>query len=93
MVVVVRLSPRTAAAFHAASPPSNDEVASLLSLVDELGGRLRPQHPGVADPSMARWFVLDGRDDRGTGESAASALLDHPAVEAAYVKPFDEPPT
>jgi hypothetical protein len=93
MVVVVRLSPRTAAVFQEASTSGDVEVASLLSLVDQLGGRLRPRHPGVADPSLARWFVLDGPDDRGAGESAASALRDHPAVEAAYVKPADEPPT
>ncbi len=92
-MVVVRLSPQTAAALQEASSPGDDEAASLLSLVDQLGGRLRPRHPGVADPSMARWFVLDGPEDRGTGESAASALRDHPAVEAAYVKPSDEPPT
>ena len=92
MVVVVRLSPRTAAQVQAAPTSVDDAVASLLSLVDRLGGRLRPQHPGVADPSLGRWFVLEGPDDRPTGESAASALRGHPAVEAAYVKPSEELP-
>jgi hypothetical protein len=90
-VVVVKVSPAAAAELQAGTAAEDAEVAGLLRVVREVGGQLRPQHPGVADPSMARWFVLDGLDDRRAAEAAASVLRDDPAVESAYVKPSDEP--
>jgi hypothetical protein len=91
-VIVVAVSPDVASMLHRGDAAGSVEATSLLDLAAHLGGVLRPQHPGVVDPSMARWFVLEGLDDARAAR-AVEALRGHPAVEAAYVKPSDELPT
>lgn len=49
-----------------------------------------PQHPGSRDPELARWYVAELQDP-AAAERLARALRDTPGVEAAYVKPADEP--
>jgi hypothetical protein len=90
--VVVRVSPTAAAQLQAGADAAGGATAALLRLVGELGGDLHPQHPGVADPSLMRWFVLDGPGDRRAADAAAAALREHPEVESAYAKPADELP-
>lgn len=70
--------------------PSRD-VEQLLSRARELGVNLRPMHPGVPDPSLARAFTVEVAD-RETADRVASALRESPAVDAAYVKPPDALP-
>lgn len=90
-VIVVAVSPDVASMLHRGDAAGSIEATTLLDLVSRLGGVLRPQHPRVDDPSLARWFLLEGPDDARAAQTA-EALRDHPAVEAAYVKPSEELP-
>jgi hypothetical protein len=74
MTVVVALS------------PTGRSFLWLATRLRELGGTLRPQHPGASDPSLARWYVLEGVADDQRPE-ALSALRGHPAADAARVEP------
>jgi hypothetical protein len=54
------------------------------------GTALVPQHPGTRDPELAGWYVAEA-PDATAAEALAEALRRVPEVEAAYVKPADEP--
>jgi hypothetical protein len=64
---------------------SGREQGSLLP-----GTALSPLHPGSRDPELARWYVTDVAS-AGAAEELARALVSLPGVEAAFVKPGDEP--
>jgi hypothetical protein len=53
------------------------------------GTPLAPLHPGSRDPELARWYFTDVASG---AEELARALSSVPGVEAAFVKPADEPP-
>jgi hypothetical protein len=48
-------------------------------------------HPGVADASMAQWYLLSGGSDAEQA-AAIATLQSHPAVDAALLKPAGEAP-
>jgi hypothetical protein len=75
------------------APASSDPVvpADLAAVAAELGSRLEPMHPGVVDPELSRFFVLEV-PDRQTAERAAVRMQQSPSVESAYWKPMDEAP-
>ena len=70
---------------------SDPAVQELRQAVADLGVELQPMHPGVRDPQLARYFVLEVPDS-ATAEQAIARLRGTPSVEAAYVKPAAEPP-
>lgn len=72
-------------------PKASPDVAQLQRVLAEFGVTLRPQHPGVPDIELSRYFIgeLRGRDDGSRVLAALSALH---AVTAAYAKPTAELP-
>lgn len=89
--LVVAVSPEVAPALTDPQGSGSAEAAGLLARVAELGGTLRPQHPGVGDAALARWFVVDDVAD-ADAERVAAAIRELPAVDGAYVKPSEEAP-
>ena len=75
------------------SLPSGDNSAGrldLLVLASRLGVNLQPMHPGVADAELGSYYYANIADpDIAAG--VVSELLRSAEVEAAYVKPPDEP--
>ena len=51
---------------------------------------LHPVHPATRDACLATFFTIDV-EDREHASRLVERLLKDPAVEAAYVKPGDEP--
>lgn len=49
-------------------------------------------HPETSDPALASFFAIDV-DDRQEALKLLDRLLEDSAVEAAYIKPDDEPPS
>jgi len=88
--VVVRVTGEEAARLlgrpgAAAGPPGGVEAVARRA-----GVELAPQHPGVDDPELARWFVA-ALADRAAAERLVAELLRAPGVEAAFFKPGAEP--
>lgn len=88
--MIVQLDGTAAGAFRSGRA-SGQDVAQLRRVLAELGISLRPQHPDIDDPELARYFVgeVRGRDD---GAHVAAALTALRAVTAAYAKPTAELP-
>jgi DNA repair photolyase len=55
------------------------------------GAELRPIHPDVSDPDLARFFVVEVAEDVPT-DQVVDDLLACDAIESATAKPPDEPP-
>jgi hypothetical protein len=70
--------------------PSGTPSEQAGELARAAGTTLAPQHPGTRDPELASWYVAEVADPAGA-ERLAVALRGTPGVEAAYVKPGDEP--
>jgi hypothetical protein len=88
--VVVRVTEEEAARLlgrpgAAAGPPGAADAVARRA-----GVELAPQHPGVDDRELARWFVA-ALPDRAAAERLVSELLSAPGVEAAFFKPGAEP--
>jgi hypothetical protein len=81
---------RTAAAELHGEQTSNPDVSELRRRLDELGLRLAPMHPGETDPQLATYFMVDVHNDTELTR-ALEFLQESPVVEAAYVKPPEEP--
>jgi hypothetical protein len=62
----------------------------VQSTTQAAGARLVPQHPGVDDAQLARFFVADVPDP-GDAERLAETLRALDEVDGAYVKPAEEP--
>lgn len=56
-----------------------------------LGRALVPIHPTTTDASLSRFFSMDV-DNQAEASKLVARLLKDPNVEAAYIKPDDEPP-
>ncbi|HEY2715004.1 MAG TPA: hypothetical protein VGI73_02160 [Solirubrobacterales bacterium] len=59
--------------------------------LEQLGRSLEPMHPGESDPALASYFTVEV-PDAAAADRAIAVLREHEAVEAAYVKPSEEPP-
>jgi hypothetical protein len=64
---------------------------AIVQATTELGVTLEPMHPGVEDPSLASFFMLEVAD-LASAERVIARLQGCEAVEAAYLKPPDALP-
>jgi hypothetical protein len=62
----------------------------VQTIARQAGATLVPQHPGVADPELSRWYVANVQDALAA-ERLVVALRASEEVEGAYVKPEEEP--
>jgi hypothetical protein len=60
------------------------------TIAREAGATIAPQHPGVDDPELSRWYSAQV-PDRAVAERLVAALSASDAVESAYMKPDEEP--
>lgn len=65
-------------------------ASKLTALVQRLHASLEPLHPGVSDPSLARFYLLSLPADQFALERLQE-LRHLDGVEAAYIKPSDSP--
>lgn len=65
-------------------------ASKLTALVRRLHAHLEPLHPGVSDPSLARFYLLSLPADQFALERLQE-LRHLDGVEAAYIKPSDAP--
>ena len=65
---------------------------AVVELVRRLGLRLQPMDTGTPVRDLERFFVVEV-PDASARESALDQLRSCGDVEAAYVKPHDEPPS
>ena len=83
MQITVQLTPEAAARVRGA------DVRGVRAL-PWLECPLHPVHPSTRDACLATFFIIDV-EDREHASRLVERLLKDPAVEAAYVKPGDEP--
>jgi hypothetical protein len=91
--IVVRLKPDAARAVQSGrlAGASGTDLEPLARVLDELGIRLVPQHPGVSDPVLETWFTVSGEPPAERARIAG--ILDAlPAVDGAFVKAPASPP-
>ena len=79
-----------ARAIHQRGPATN-ESEELSRVVETLGATLMPMHPGMEDPSLMSYFIVEVTDPEAT-QQAIDRLRQLKVVEAAYLKPLDELP-
>ena len=88
MQVTVQVSPDLARALQGSQ---GGPAESLRQTLAALGARIRPLHPGERDPVLATYFIVEAPSEDAANRAAA-LLRGHPGVEAAYIKPPDQPP-
>ncbi len=66
-------------------------LAALAPLLEHLGLRATPQHPGSTDPMLQGWYTLH-QTRAGDLDAALARLQQAPGVDGAYRKPGGEPP-
>lgn len=57
-----------------------------------LGLELHPTHPGQSHPLLAPFFFVEVQGDARRAAHVAEQLRHERGVEAAYVRPADQPP-
>jgi hypothetical protein len=87
--IVVRLRPDVAAAMQ--SGTTEPVEAELRNTLESLGISLEAVHPGFDDALLAPYFHVEV-DDPEAADRVITSLQQSGLVEAAYVKPADEPP-
>lgn len=70
--------------------PTNFPDENLEQALRTQGASLTPMHPGTQDSDLASWFETDVDDDKV--DEVLRVLRSSAAIEAAYVKPAEEPP-
>jgi hypothetical protein len=88
--IIVQVSPGVARALHHRSP-STAESEDVKGIVAKYGLVLEAMHRHTDDPNLQSFFTVE-IGDRAAAELVMNQLLRLEAVEAAYVKPPDEPP-
>lgn len=71
--------------------PATTTLQQLLTIIDELGGDLRPIHPGATDPLLAPYFTMEVPDP-SVAPQLIRRLQECPAIEAAYLTQAVETP-
>jgi hypothetical protein len=90
MRVSVQLKLPEALALQAARP-ATPALQQVLQILRDIGGQLRPVHPGATDPLLAPYFTVDVAS-RAIADDLVRRLLACEAVVAAYVEPSIAPP-
>lgn len=90
MEVIVEFEPDAANDLSTGATSSAD-TARLREMLTHLGITLRPQHPGVRDPRLSRYFVAEVRD-ASESERVTATLRTLRVVTGAYPKPQAETP-
>ena len=85
MRITVQLTP--AAARRARSPVGRSRSGRVIPWLEH---PLRPVHPATDDPDLETYFMVEVANPAEAARLAAR-LLEDPSVEAAYIKPADEP--
>jgi hypothetical protein len=80
MQLVVAVTPEIAAELRQLEPAG--PAAAIRCAAPDLA----PQHPGIDDPALSRWFAASV-PDADTGARLVEELRALEGVEAAYVKP------
>ena len=65
-------------------------LKETLEVISELGGSLRPVHPGAEHSLLAPFFIIDVPSE-DAGDSLLARLLEMDAVLAAYREPSVQP--
>jgi hypothetical protein len=86
--LVIKLDSSTAAALEGSVPSAVSR--HLLDVLDRLGVKLSPMHPGVSDENLKTYFTSNVPDARVS--EIQQELLRTEGVEAAYIKPADALP-
>jgi len=69
------------------------ELAAVKAALSAAGARASPMHPGIQDETLARYFELSlDAADGPAADAVLARLREHPAVDAAYLKPAGEAP-
>jgi hypothetical protein len=71
--------------------PATAESKELLQVTESLDVTIQPMHPGVTDPTMMAYFIIDA-PDMETAERVLTQIQQLKAVVGAYIKPPDELP-
>jgi hypothetical protein len=87
--VTVKVLPEHAASLRPGGAPVG-AAEQLLETLRKHDASLTPLHPRTTDETIAPWFTAEVSEDKADG--LLHSLRSSPAVEAAYVKPADEPP-
>jgi hypothetical protein len=91
MRVVIQLRLEEALALQTGQS-STPELQQVLRTIQELGGDLRPVHPGSTGSLLAPYFVVDV-PNRLVADQLIARLLTSSAVSAAYIEPEIEAET
>ena len=86
MRIIVQLKPEATERHRSRRPRGGRNSLSWLDRA------LVPVHTGTSDPTLASFFEVEVGTS-ADAESLVKRLLDDPSVDAAYVKPDDEPPS
>ena len=90
MFIIIRLRSDAVALIQKKSPLS-PESEKLLKTLDDLGIVMKPMHPGSSDPLLTPYFLIEA-PNQDVADKIINRLRSSVFVEAAYVKPPDEPP-
>jgi hypothetical protein len=89
MYVIVQVAPP--AAVRGPDSASAGLPLDLKEAASRLGIDVRPMHPGVDDPALARYFYVEA-PDQPAAERVIAQLQKLRGVEAAFLKPPEGPP-
>jgi hypothetical protein len=84
MEIIVQFTADTARALQRRE--EGQASGPALAVAAELGVAFRPQHPGIDDAALSRYFVVDVPDADDVPK-VLSRLTRVPDITAAYVKP------
>ena len=90
MRVVIQLQLDEALALQTGQP-ATPALQQVLQIITELGGNLKPLHPGATHPLLAPYFTVDVPNAL-VADQLIARLLANSAVAAAYVEPSVSPP-
>lgn len=90
MQVIVKILPDTARALsqRGSLTPKSEEP---LRMAEALGVTIAPMHPGTSEPDLITYFIVEVPDSE-TAQRVINRLRQSTEIEAAYLKPPDEPP-
>jgi hypothetical protein len=91
MLVTIKMRLEEALALQTGQPATT-ALQQFLTIINELGGELRPIHPGAKHPFLAPYFTVK-MSDPALATQLIRRLLNCPIIEAAYVEPPAERPS